>query len=88
MGVEAAVVLEVGFFFGVAGIEAGDAVVVAPASLSEVVAEGKADVAPAVIGGGDVGAGLFDAAGQEFDVIGLFFCLQGLRCRLWGVFFG
>lgn len=68
VGVEAAVVLAVGLFPGIAGIEGGKAVEVAASGFPEVVAEGEADVAPVGVGGGEVQPGLLNAAGEDLDV--------------------
>lgn len=83
MGTHTFVVLAVTFFFGVAGIEAGDAVVVVAAVFTQGVAEGEAEVSPGGVVSGDVFAGGFDALGDDFDVVfrgaGLGF---RLRCML------
>lgn len=83
MGTEAFVVLVVGLFLGVAGIEAGDAVEVVAAVFAQGVAEGEAKVAPGGVVAGDVFSGSFYALGDDFDVVfgcgGLGF---GLRCML------
>ena len=81
MGTHTFVVLAVTFFLGVAGIEAGDAVVVVTAVFTQGIAEGEAEVAPGGVVAGDVFAGGFDALGDDLNVIfrgaGLGF---GLRC--------
>ena len=96
MGPEAFVVLAVGFFLGVAGIEAGDAVEVVAAVFAQGIGVGEAEVAPGGVVAGDVFAGGFDALGDDFDVIvkGVYrcgLCMAGLGslrlCRL-GPFFG
>jgi len=70
VGVEAAVVLFVGFCLVVVRVEAADAVVVVTAGFSEFFGEGKAEVAPVVVAGCYVGVGGFDALGDGFDVVG------------------
>ena len=63
-GLDAGGVLLVGLLLVVAGIEAADAVEVVAAAFSEGVGQSKADGEPVVIPGGDVNAGLLDAAGD------------------------
>ena len=96
MGAEAFVVLGVGLLFGVAGIEAGDAMEVVATVFAQGVAEGEAEVSPGGVVAGDVHVGGFDALGDDFDVVfggaGLGFGLRGmlgngLVLRL-GPFFG
>ena len=70
MGVEAAVVLFVGFCLVVVRVEAADAVVVVTAGFSEFFGEGEAEVTPVVVAGGDVKASGFNALGDGFDVVG------------------
>lgn len=69
MGVEAAVVLFVGFCLVVVRVEAADAVVVVTTDFSEFFGEGKAEVAPVVVAGCDVKASGFNALGYGFDVV-------------------
>ncbi len=69
MGVEAAVVLFVGFCLVVVRVEAADAVEVVTAGFSEFFGEGKAEVTPVVVAGCDVNAPGFDALGDGFDVV-------------------
>ena len=70
MGVEAAVVLFVGVCLVVVRVEAADAVIVVTTDFSEFFGEGKAEVAPVVVAGGDVKASGFNALGDGFDVVG------------------
>ena len=60
----------VGFCLVVVGIETTDTVEVVTAGFSKFFGEGKAQVAPVVVAGGDVGVGGFDAGGDGFDVVG------------------
>ena len=69
VGVETAVVLGVGCFRSIVWMETADAVVVASASLSELVGEGKAEVTPLGIGRGDVNGGGFYAGGYSLDIV-------------------
>ena len=69
MGVEAAVVLFVGFCLVVVRVEAADAVVVVTAGFSEFFGEGEAEVAPVVVASCDVKASGFNALGDSFDVV-------------------
>ena len=69
MGTHAFVVLVVGLFLGIAGIEAGDAVEVVAAVFAQLVAEGEAEVPPGGVVARDVHAGGFDALGDDFDVV-------------------
>lgn len=70
VGVETAVVLGVSRFRSVVRMEAADAVVVASASLSELVGEGEAEVTPLGVCRGDVNGVVFYACGYGLDVIG------------------
>ena len=70
VGAEAVVVLAVGFFRSIVRMETADAVVVASASLSELVGEGEAEVTPLGVCRGDVNGGGFDAGCYGLDVIG------------------
>lgn len=67
-GAEAAVVLPVGLFLGVVGVEAAEAVVVGSSAFSEGIGEGESEVAPGGVSGGDVGGCGFDAGGDGLDV--------------------
>ena len=69
VSVETAVVLDVSRFRGVVWMETADAVVVASASLSELVGEGKAEVTPLGIRRGNVNGGGFNAGGYGLDVV-------------------
>ena len=60
--------MAVAFFGSVAAVQATDAVVVAASGFSESIGEGEAKVAPVVIAGGYVNAGLLDARGDGFNV--------------------
>ena len=70
VGVETAVVLTVGFFRSIVRMETADAVVVASASLSELVGEGEAEVTPLGVCRSNVNGGRFDTGCYRLDVIG------------------
>ena len=67
---EAAVVLFVCFSGVVVWVKAADAVEVVTACFSEFFGEGKAEVTPVVVAGGDVGGCGFYALGYGLDVVG------------------
>ena len=69
VGVEAAVVLGVSRFRSIIRMETAEAVIIASASLSELVGEGEAEVTPLSIGRGDVNGGGFNAGGYGLDVV-------------------
>ena len=68
VGAQAAGVLLVGLFGGVARVEPAHAVVEFAAGFPEGLADGEADVEPVVVGGGDIDLALFDATNDGFDV--------------------
>ncbi len=69
VGVEAAVVLGVSRFRGVVWMETAEAMVVASASLSELVGEGEAEITPLGVCRSDVNGGGFNAGGYGLDVV-------------------
>ena len=70
VGAEAFVVLLITSRFIIAGVEAGNAVIVITARLAQRICECKAQITPIVVACSDIDAAGFDSLGDKFDVIG------------------
>ena len=68
VGVEAGGVLFVAFRLVVVLVKTAETVVVGTAVLAQGIGQGKAEVPPGGVAGGDVFAGFLDAAGDGFDI--------------------